>query len=255
MYDNDTNRDSSKYPVHKHTVETTMYDNDTNRDSSKYPVHKHTVEATIYTKIIASSKIIPKLEEESSSKKRMCLYASPDEFTDVVLEVQDHKFYFYRLLLCRASPVFKAMLHSDFKEKDTGTILLHHRPFQDIYDMLRFLDPEVNFIIDIRAAFRLIPVADEFGVTRLRDVCVNYLLQHMDHVSTASDIMNCIFVAERHHHPSLMKAAIGRASRFSSAPYHFHISKLKATEFYQQLQPSTVIELLETKLMDYRSYN
>ena len=66
---------------------------------------------------------------------------------DLVLLVETQEFHVHRDVLCAYSPVFKAMLESDFREKRMEKIPLPGKSVQQILEMLNFIYPfghEIN---------------------------------------------------------------------------------------------------------------
>ena len=61
--------------------------------------------------------------------------------------MEKRELYVHREVLCSYSPVFKAMLESDFREKEMEKIPLPGKTVQQVLDMLNFLYPfghEIN---------------------------------------------------------------------------------------------------------------
>lgn len=66
-------------------------------------------------------------------------FSQPWEESDVVLIVEEEKFHVHRLVLTLNSPVFKAMLKSDFKEAKRGEITLPEKDAHEVLDLLKQL--------------------------------------------------------------------------------------------------------------------
>lgn len=68
-------------------------------------------------------------------------FSSPWDNSDLVLVVEDQKLHVHRTILIMASPVFKAMLSSNFKEKDAKELTLPGKKFNEFVDLLRQIYP------------------------------------------------------------------------------------------------------------------
>ena len=66
---------------------------------------------------------------------------SSDEFSDVIFMVEEKPLYANRAVLGIASPVFKTMFVSDFKEKDSTKVDLPGKTYADFMDFLVALTP------------------------------------------------------------------------------------------------------------------
>ena len=69
---------------------------------------------------------------------------NPDEFSDVTLVVEGRKLYTSRAILASASPVWRAMLTSEFKEKTQPEIPLPGKSYRDVCELLLCITPGIN---------------------------------------------------------------------------------------------------------------
>ena len=70
--------------------------------------------------------------------------ASPSEFSDIILLVEGKKLYTSRFILASASPVWRALLTSEFKEKNQPEIPLSGKSYRDVCELLLCLTPGIN---------------------------------------------------------------------------------------------------------------
>ena len=63
-------------------------------------------------------------ETQTETKVKHIQFSEPWDFSDLILAVENEKFHVHRALLSMNSPVFKAMLHSEFKEATSSEIPL-----------------------------------------------------------------------------------------------------------------------------------
>ena len=70
------------------------------------------------------------------------------EFSDVTLVVEGRKLYTSRLILASASPVWRALLTSELKEKNQPEIPLPGKPYRDVCELLLCITPGIKKQID-----------------------------------------------------------------------------------------------------------
>jgi len=97
-------------------------------------------------------------------------FTSRDEFTDVILVFDDdRKLYTSRSILAVLSPVFRRMLSSDMKEKETGEVRLPGKQLEHIQHILawfcRFSHVQDDNVED------MIPLAHEYEIQPLLKRC------------------------------------------------------------------------------------
>ena len=80
---------------------------------------------------------VDKQEGEAVQEKHP--FSEPWEESDLVLVVEDEKFHIHRLILSLHSPVFKAMLNTQFKEATASEIPLPGKKAGEILDFLKQL--------------------------------------------------------------------------------------------------------------------
>ena len=61
--------------------------------------------------------------------------------SDLTLVVENKELHVHRQILCSCSPVFKAMLESDFMEKCLSIIPLPDKKAREVQEMLNFIYP------------------------------------------------------------------------------------------------------------------
>ena len=84
-------------------------------------------------------------EENIKSEEKIDLsFSEPDEFSDIVLIVEERKIHFYKLCLAKNSPVFKAMLFGPYKEQKEKEIQLPEKKHQDMVRFLKMMDPSFS---------------------------------------------------------------------------------------------------------------
>ena len=71
-------------------------------------------------------------------------FSVPWEDSDLVLVVESEKFHVHRLVLILNSPVFKAMLKSDFKDAKSAEVPLQKKHPLEVLDLIKQLYPQVR---------------------------------------------------------------------------------------------------------------
>ncbi|KAL0219499.1 hypothetical protein P9112_005152 [Eukaryota sp. TZLM1-RC] len=100
--------------------------------------------------------------------------------SDVTITVQDEVFEAHRVILSGASPVFKAMLHGEFKEAVTGEISIDENP-KVIRTFLEFIyTGKVN--CEVTHLDKLFEVSRKYQVDALYDVCIRMFKNNLSPV-------------------------------------------------------------------------
>ena len=86
-------------------------------------------------------------------------------------------------------------------------ITLPNKDYASISDMLSFLHPGVEFSLTIESAFRLLPLADEYQISVLKNACEDVLLRELrDQIYPTTDyVLKCMECAEKCSLPSLIE--------------------------------------------------
>ena len=78
--------------------------------------------------------------EDQKQKKVQHPFSEPWEDSDLILIVEDEKFYVHRLFMSSMnSPVFKAMFKSEFKEATSSKIPLPEKKGYEVLDFLKHI--------------------------------------------------------------------------------------------------------------------
>ena len=73
------------------------------------------------------------------------------------------------------------------------------KDYNSVSEMLSFLHPGVDFTLTVESAFRLLPLADEYQISVLRNSCEDVLLRELrEQIFPAPDfILKCMECAEK----------------------------------------------------------
>lgn len=94
---------------------------------------------------------------------------------DLILVVEGKELYVNRQLLTEASPVFRAMLESDFKESTQDRIELPGKSYEAVVEFLKCTYPFLNYDITVNNLFKILPLADEYE-TSLKEKCEEFMI-------------------------------------------------------------------------------
>ncbi|XP_052711189.1 uncharacterized protein LOC128185629 [Crassostrea angulata] len=97
---------------------------------------------------------------------------------DVFLVVEGSQLHICKQVLAEKSPVFEQMFQSEFKEKDLTEIPLPGKKLKDMVEFLRsFYDPETIRPITDDTVFTILPLAEEYQVSKVKERCVHFITQ------------------------------------------------------------------------------
>ncbi|KAJ8675662.1 hypothetical protein QAD02_011448 [Eretmocerus hayati] len=100
-----------------------------------------------------------------------------DEFSDVVLEMENKKLYAHKSILANKSQVFTAMFTHSMKEKEQDLVEIEDVSYDVMKELLRYIySGKVNDLGKI--AKDLFVAADKYLIENLKKVCENYLVHH-----------------------------------------------------------------------------
>ena len=81
-------------------------------------------------------------------------FSEPWDFSDLILAVENEKFHVHRSFLSMNSPVFKVMLHSEFKEATSSEIPLPEKKADEVLDFLKQIYfPYIKERVEITSKF------------------------------------------------------------------------------------------------------
>ncbi|XP_041364615.1 uncharacterized protein LOC121379976 [Gigantopelta aegis] len=134
------------------------------------------------------------------------------------------------------------MLCSDFKEKEILTINVENKRFEHMVMLLAWIDPAVAFNLNVNEAETLLPLADEYDITSLRQSCLNILINNLP-MGSSEVVFRYLNIGEQGNMTALIEAAISRATEFNP-------SDLKSDEnLYNSISPSTLTKILEKRII------
>ncbi|CAL4986480.1 unnamed protein product [Urochloa decumbens] len=160
---------------------------------------------------------------------------------DVTFEVGGEQFKAHRNVLAARSPVFMAELYGPMKEKTMPNIRVTDMEAGVFKAMLHciYTDslPEIDEDDKIGMAQHLLVAADKYGMWRLRSMCEDMLLKHMD----TSTVATTLALAEQHGCQWLKDGCF----KFLRSPGNMKaVVESDCFEYLKAICPSIIDELL-----------
>ncbi|CAL1284120.1 unnamed protein product [Larinioides sclopetarius] len=122
---------------------------------------------------------------------------------DVVLKTKTKAFPAHKIVLCARSPVFKAMLTNDMKEKNSKCIEVEDVEDDTLQQLLLFLYTDYVENLQWESAIRLYYAGDKYDVRKLKVICSSFLVKNV----TASSAGELLLLADTHSDSLLKKFA------------------------------------------------
>ncbi|KAL3873921.1 hypothetical protein ACJMK2_036998 [Sinanodonta woodiana] len=134
------------------------------------------------------------------------------EFSDVVLCVEGQKLFACKSLLALASPVFSCMFTSEFREKHEKEINLPGKSYQTVEDLLRFMHPGIGLKLSDDTVFRLLPLAEEYQIDRLKKSCEDHLVNEINasRYTSVDFLIKCLEVSEKCRLQKLLELCVNK---------------------------------------------
>ncbi|KAK3101315.1 hypothetical protein FSP39_002630 [Pinctada imbricata] len=108
-------------------------------------------------------------------------FLKEDQYTNVVLVVDGKKLFINRCILGYCSPYFQKLLDNAAKaaaadKKKKAEVKISDRTYPDMLELLSCLHPATQKEISEKSALRLLPMANDFGITTLKERCESILV-------------------------------------------------------------------------------
>ena len=103
------------------------------------------------------------------------LFSQPWKASNLILAVEGRRFHVHREVLVICSPVFEAMLSSDFKEKNAKEIPLPGKIADEIEQLLEAIYPDRKFSITKKNCLPLLRLSTEYQMALLKADCETYV--------------------------------------------------------------------------------
>ncbi|GBN07959.1 Protein roadkill [Araneus ventricosus] len=121
--------------------------------------------------------------------------------TDVELKTKTKSFPAHKIVLCARSPVFKAMMSNDMREKNTDCIKIDDLDDDTTHQLLLFLYSDCLENLQWESAMKLYYAGDKYAIEKMKVLCSAFLRNNLS-VSTASELL---LLADTHNDYNLKK--------------------------------------------------
>lgn len=166
-------------------------------------------------------------------------FSEPWKFSDIVLVVEDQRFYVHRNILALWSPVFEKMFTAAFQEKNKDEIPLPDKKANEIRELLLMIYPNVTGKPWVRVThdncYFLAKLAQEYQIDAIVQQCEDFLV---DKTGKGKDILNELIFAQTYKMEKLVLNSITEASQLS-------IKELNCHEMCDQIEPSIYKKIVE----------
>ncbi|XP_060570448.1 kelch-like protein 8 [Ruditapes philippinarum] len=138
---------------------------------------------------------------------------------DLTLKVEDKKILVCKAVLCIASPVFKAMLKTEFREKGQAEIELPGKKYEDFVEFLCCIYPDKLKLITETNVYKVLPLVSEYQVRILEQRIHKLLIQLVNgkHKLNNTEMYRHLHLAELYNLDELKDQCIVLASDLSLA--------------------------------------
>lgn len=166
-------------------------------------------------------------------------FSEPWKFSDIVLVVEDRRFYVHRNILALWSPVFEKMFTAAFQERNKEEIPLPDKKANEIKELLLMIYPNVTGKPWIRVThdncYFLAKLAQEYQIDAIVIQCEDFLV---DKMGKGKDIISELIFAQTYKMEKLVLNRITEASQLS-------IKELNGHEMCDQIDPSIYKKIVE----------
>ena len=136
--------------------------------------------------------------EISTEPRKAEAFSRPWKSSDLVLKVTGREFHVHRAVLMICSPVFEAMLSSNFKERFAPEIPLPGKDASEIEQLLQGIYPDQDLFISKENCLALMKLSTEYQIDRLKIRCEEYLRYWRITDMTVDEALEVIIVSQRY---------------------------------------------------------
>jgi len=102
--------------------------------------------------------------------------------SDIILVVENVRFYCHRLMLSIVSPVFTRMFDGEFREHNSPEIKLEGKTSESILELLKYIYPQYRLQSQVTNGNveSFLQLADEYMIDHLKQPCKDFLMQQLE---------------------------------------------------------------------------
>ncbi|XP_052275137.1 TD and POZ domain-containing protein 3-like isoform X2 [Dreissena polymorpha] len=165
------------------------------------------------------STCIARMDKTSILKLDVSDFGQSNDMADVTLIVGDIRIPVVKAVLSMASPVFQEMFKNEVKEKTATEIPLPGKDADSFITFLRCFYPNQKEPITAKSALSTLPLACEYQVSWLADVCENRILEEIrkseKSTTTCKKICEYLKYAEIFNRSRLVNLSVDVLSEYS----------------------------------------
>ena len=180
-------------------------------------------------------------DENQGTQESEQQFSKPWNQSDVVLIVEGRQFHVHRLILTMISPVFSQMFSSDFKEKDADEVPLPEKKAAEIREMLMVTYPTFNKPVNDTNLYFLLPLAQEYQMTVLKQRCEDHLLRLTDKSHEIGPILETLIVAQKYTLERVIAECVNKTQVLT-------IEEVQGHELYEQVEPLSQRKMIELQV-------
>ena len=172
-------------------------------------------------------------------------FSRPWKSSDLVLKVADREFHVHRAVLILSSPVFEAMLSSNFKERSAKEIPLPGKDASELEQMLQGIYPDRDLRMSKENCLALLKLSTEYQIDRLKTRCEEYLRCWCQEDMTVDEALEVIIVSQKYFlHEWIVKKCVDKFVSQIGQTWE----KIQKHERYCELEKETVKRLTEERV-------
>ena len=172
-------------------------------------------------------------------------FSRPWKSSDLVLKVADREFHVHRAVLILSSPVFEAMLSSNFKERSAKEIPLPGKDASELEQMLQGIYPDRDLRISKENCLALLKLSTEYQIDRLKTRCEECLRCWCEEYMTVDEALEVIIVSQKYFlHEWIVKKCVDKFVSQIGQTWE----KIQKHERYCELEKETVKRLTEERV-------
>ena len=172
-------------------------------------------------------------------------FSEPWKSSNLVLVVEGRRFHVHREVLIVCSPVFEAMLSSNFKEKSAFEIALPDKKADEIQQLLETIYPDRKSPITKENWSFLLAFANEYQIDILKERCENALSTWCNRDMNAGEAITVVVFSQKY--PLDDKIVQICMEKFvSQADRRWDV--IKKEKLYSELEPANEKRILEERV-------
>lgn len=192
----------------------------------------------------SSSNSVSRPTSSGSQIESKTPFSQPWRSSNLVLVVEGREFHVHRDVLIVCSPVFEAMLSSNFKEKSAIEIPLPEKKADEIEQLLRAIYPDRELKITKDNCLFLLTLSFEYQIDLLKARCENYICTWCNKAMTKDEAIEVIVLSQKY--PLNNKTVQGCITRFVSQEMSWE--NLKKHRLFSELEPENAQWLIEERV-------